>query len=179
MDDDDEHRPGPEEDDPGSRLEAGLRFREILDQLPEEVRPLFPTPKPASPEDSNRSSEEETTIRLTDRLCEAFNSINDFADLLQQNAFLQQQQGPRIESFDWRRSAQVPRFFLGPQGPREWPILGAFSIAYCLASGKPLTNLPFFKKQGAIDRCFSQAWVKSARMLQDLHPIPLQHLVMK
>jgi hypothetical protein len=160
----------PEDDPPESRLGDDLRFREVIDQLPHGMRPTFHTPKvpQAYLGDMDRNNEESRTLVITTLFNETANAINDFADLLQQNRFSASQEGPKPDIFDWQQPSQVPRFFRGPLEPRDWPILGAFSIAYFLATSKHLTDMPFFGKGENIAYSLSQAWLKSVDALQSI-----------
>lgn len=165
---DEEHLSESERDQSEGYLGDDLQFRQIIDQLPSEVRPIFYSPPVTDLGVMDRNSQESRTLVISTLLTESFNAINDFADLLQQNSFSREQDGLKTEVFDWRRSAEIPQFFIGPQDPREWPILGAFSIAYFLATSKHLTDIPFFAKDENIVQCLSQAWLKSVNALQNL-----------
>jgi hypothetical protein len=157
-----------ERNPPNSYLGDDLQVRQIIEHLPDEVRPQFYTPRIADLGDMDRESEESRTLVVTTLLSESFNAVSDFADLLQQNAFSQDQDGLRTEVFDWRKTSEIPLFFMGPQDPLEWPVLGAFSIAYFLATEKHLTDIPFFGKNENIAHCLSQSWLKSINALQTL-----------
>ena len=165
---DEDHLTGPEEEPFGSNIGDDLRFRELIDQLPDEVRPIFYTPPVADLGVIDNEDKESVSLVITTLLSQSFNAINDMADLSQQNVFSHQQDGSKTEIFDWRQASDIPKFFIGPLSAREWPVLGAFALTYFLAASKHLTTIPFFAKDENITGCLSQSWLKSVTALQEL-----------
>jgi len=137
-----------------------LRFWQVLEQLPDEVRPVFygPTARDFG-DDIDANDEDFLTILLT--VIENHGLIQDFGELLSQNTFSGTQNGPTTQCFDWRKLSEIPQFFSGPLKPLEWPLLGAMTLIYSLSANKHLSDTPFFSKGGHIGVCISQALLKS------------------
>ena len=148
-----------------------LRFWQVLEQLPDEVRPVFygPTARDFG-DDKDANDEDFLTILLTQ--IENQGLIQDFGELLRQNTYCGTQNGPTAQSFDWRKPSEIPQFFSGPLKPLEWPLLGALTLIYSLSANRHLSEIPFFSKSGHIGDCTSQALLKSVAALNKMLTTP-------
>ncbi len=101
-------------------------------------------------------------------LARSFNSMQDFGNLLNLNRFYRGQGGTGVQTFDWRKPSEIPRFFLGPLEPLEWHVVGAFALIHSLSENEHLGDLPFFSQDEKIGHCLSQTWLKSVLALLSL-----------
>ncbi|KAI1102379.1 heterokaryon incompatibility protein-domain-containing protein [Jackrogersella minutella] len=69
---------------------------------------------------------------------------------------------------DWTSLDTILPIFNLTQTPNSWPLLGAFSLIFCLRSDVHFNELPFFEKGDELAYPVAQAWIQSATKLVEI-----------